>query len=204
MVTIVDYNMGNLRSIIKAFHRLDIDVKVASSPEEIRKADRLVLPGVGNFATGMTRLETLGLVDALNTAVMERRVPILGICLGMQLFTGFSEERQRAGLNWLTAETKKFSFLENSKLKVPHIGWNNVRVVRSSKLFEGIDENASFYFVHSYYVVCGHRENVLAETEYGVTFVSCMQRDNILGVQFHPEKSHSYGLAILENFAERF
>ncbi|HIA12489.1 MAG TPA: imidazole glycerol phosphate synthase subunit HisH [Flavobacteriales bacterium] len=203
MILIVDYGMGNLHSVQKAFNRLRIEARITSDTNEISNADKLILPGVGNFKRGMENLTELGLIDALNKAVLENRTSILGICLGMQLFTKSSEEGDCKGLGWIDAKTVRFNF-ENAekKLKIPHIGWNTLDFMNESKLYEGIGEDPSFYFVHSFYVASNDDSAVMATTQYGTSFVSSAVKNNIFATQFHPEKSHDDGLKLLKNFAE--
>lgn len=202
MIVIVDYGMGNLRSIIIKLQRMEIEAMVSSRFEDIQKADKLILPGVGSFASAMENLRTYGLIGALNEAVIQNKIPILGICLGMQLFTKWSEEGNAPGLGWINAETRRFNFEPGSNgLKVPHMGWNTIKVQKSSPLFEDVPLDSRFYFVHSYHVCCGDHGDILATTNYGYDFCSMVQKDNIVGVQFHPEKSHYIGVRLLRNFA---
>lgn len=203
MITIVDYGMGNLHSVQKAFSRLRIEASISFNADEISNAKKLILPGVGNFKRGMENLAERGLIDALNNAVIDNKTPILGICLGMQLFTKSSEEGDCAGLGWIDAQTVRFNF-ENAekKLKIPHIGWNSLEFANESILYEGIGEDPSFYFVHSFYVSSNDDSAVIATTSYGTSFVSSAVKNNIFATQFHPEKSHDDGLKLLKNFAE--
>ncbi len=202
MLVIVDYGMGNLHSVSKAFHRLGIKCRVSSSPSEIEDADKLILPGVGHFKNGMSRLLSSGIADVLRMKVVEEKTPILGICLGMQLFSKHSEEGDAEGLSWIDSKTVKFRFPEDPQaLPVPHIGWNGICPKPGNPIFNGVG-GAHFYFVHSYHVVCASTDDVAATTRYGFDFCSAVQRDNIYGTQFHPEKSHDPGLQILKNFAE--
>lgn len=201
MIAIVNYGMGNLRSVEKAFERIKVAIKISEDKKDILNAEKLILPGVGNFEKGIKNLKENGLFDVLNEAVLKRNIPILGICLGMQLMTEFSEEGNVDGFGWIKAKTKKFSF-ENSVLKIPHMGWNNLSIKNNDTLFRNINVENFFYFVHSYYIICEDEDDILAETEYGNKFVSAFQRENLYGCQFHPEKSHDAGLRILRNFAE--
>ena len=202
VIVIVDYGMGNLRSIQNKLERLDAGVLISSSLYDIERADRLILPGVGAFDAAMANLQRLGMIPVLHKKVVVDRTPILGICLGMQLFSRFSEEGNAEGLGWLDARTVRFDFNGNGHgLKVPHMGWDAIAVKKPSHIMEGIGADASFYFVHSYHVRCNDPGDVLATTSYGIEFASAVQRDNITGVQFHPEKSHHYGVRLLENFA---
>jgi glutamine amidotransferase len=205
MIHLVDFGMGNLNSLVNAFSRFDVDVKIASNPAELQDAKKIVLPGVGHFAQGMENLKSMGFVGPLSEAALEKRVPLLGICLGMQLLTSSSEEGNVSGLGWIPAKTKKFVIDPNAghgKIKVPHVGFNIAKFVNDSRLEAGNVEKR-FYFTHSYCVSCDDPAHVLAETRYGVTFASAINRDNIYGIQFHPEKSHSIGIELLKSFVER-
>ncbi|MCZ6594907.1 MAG: imidazole glycerol phosphate synthase subunit HisH [Bacteroidetes bacterium] len=203
MIVIIDYGMGNLRSVQKAFERIKTAATISNDRSVIEGAHKLVLPGVGHFANGMEKLQTLGLLDVLNYKALDQRIPILGICLGMQLFTRFSEEGDAAGLGWIPATTKRFNFNGASvKLKVPHIGWNSMRVQKPCALLKNSEANDMFYFVHSYFVDCKHRDDVLCKSVYGIEFDSVVHHENILGMQFHPEKSYRSGLNLIRNFVD--
>jgi len=204
MIHIVDYHMGNLGSIRNMLKYAGVPSVITSSPEDVAEAERLILPGVGAFDHGMASIEQLGLLDALNQAVLDRRVPVLGICLGMQLLTRSSEEGKRPGLGWVPADTIRFRFDEPAfeSLRVPHMGWNVVHPAKTDTLFADMASDAAFYFVHSYHAVCDEERHVLARAHYGYDFCCAVHRDNIFGVQFHPEKSHRYGWALLRQFAE--
>lgn len=201
MIVIIDYGMGNLRSVQKAFERTRVPAAISSNSMEIEQAEKLVLPGVGHFERGIRNLKDKGMFELLNEQVQNKKKPILGICLGMQLMTEFSEEGNRSGFGWLKAQTKKFVFNGNGS-KIPHMGWNNLSIRSNETLLKGISQENFFYFVHSYFVSCENDTDILAETEYGHKFVSSFQKENIFGCQFHPEKSHDMGLLILKNFAE--
>lgn len=204
MITIIDYGMGNLGSVHNMIKKIGYDSIITSDKEKILKADKLILPGVGRFDAGMNNLMEKGLIDILNEKVQVDKTPILGICLGMQLITNFSEEGKVKGLGWIDAETLKFNFDNNKDLKVPHMGWNFIKKINKSKVIDEMYENSRFYFVHSYYVKCKSRENVVATTNYGFDFDSIIQNNNVVGTQFHPEKSHKFGMKILNNFLELF
>jgi glutamine amidotransferase len=202
-ITIVDYGMGNLGSIQNMLKKVGSASIVSADKLAIERADKLILPGVGAFDTGMRRLGELGLIPILNRIALEKRVPVLGVCLGMQLLMRKSEEGHLPGLGWIEGEAVRFRFdAAQSNLKIPHMGWNTVSVRRPGVLLKGIESDARFYFVHSYHVVCARDEDVLAVTEYGYPFASIIQHENIMGAQFHPEKSHRFGMAMLKSFVE--
>jgi glutamine amidotransferase len=198
-VAIVDYGMGNLHSVKRKLDRIGVAAQITSHPEDLLQADKLLLPGVGHFGKAMEHLATLGLLPALHEAVKVRRTPILGICLGMQLFARWSEEGDAEGLGWIDAEVVRFA-IDDTRLKVPQMGWNTVRGSRGSPLLDGVTEQTEFYFVHAYHLVCRDRNDVLGETDYGYPFASAVEHANLSGVQFHPEKSHEAGEALLRNF----
>ncbi len=202
-IVVIDYGMGNLRSVKNRFKHMDVDATISSDLSEIAKADKLILPGVGHFEAGMKQLKDRGLLELLEEKVIQGNTPILGICLGMQLFTNFSEEGNVEGLGWIDAQTKKFdASIIQSLHKVPHMGWNSINVTNETVLTENLDTNDLFYFVHSYHVVCETDQNVLTKTTYGYEFVSAIFKDNIYGVQFHPEKSHDIGKQMIGNFVK--
>ena len=201
MITIVDYGMGNLRSVQKAFERIGIPAKISGHHDEILGADKLVLPGVGHFEQGMKNIQSRGLFEVLNTAVLKTKTPIIGICLGMQLMTEFSEEGNCNGFGWIKGKTRKFLFNDNG-LKIPHMGWNTLSILKNNSIFKEISPDSFFYFVHSFYISCDNIDNILALSTYGIDFVSSFENENIFGCQFHPEKSHDNGLQIIKNFAE--
>jgi glutamine amidotransferase len=204
MITIVDYKLGNLGSIRNMLRRIGAPAMITSDREAIARAEKLILPGVGAFGEGMGSIAALGLREVLDDLVLRRRVPVLGICLGMQLMTRRSEEDDVPGLGWIAADTVRFRFPpEQRDLHVPHIGWNTVAIARDDSLFRGLaeDEDTAFYFVHSYHVVCADEADVLARAHHGHDFVAAFQHGHILGTQFHPEKSHRFGMQLLRNFA---
>jgi imidazole glycerol phosphate synthase, glutamine amidotransferase subunit len=201
MIVIIDYGMGNLRSILMKFKRIKAEAIISADCADIEHADKLILPGVGYFAAGMKNLRDSGLIPVLNKKVLECHVPLLGICLGMQLLTKFSEEGDSAGLGWIDAVTKKFHFsVPQDKLRIPHMGWNTIDKKRESVLLNGIIPDNRFYFAHTYAVSCNDNSDIVAATRYGYEFVSIVQKGNIYGTQFHPEKSHYHGLKLIENF----
>jgi glutamine amidotransferase len=196
MIGIVDYGMGNVGSVESMINFLGYHkTKIVKSPEELRLVDKIVLPGVGSFDNGMGNIIHSGWLGELHHNVIEKHKPILGICLGMQLLMEKSEEGNQSGLGFVKGECKKFNF-SNTSLKVPHMGWNQVKPIKT----ELCKEDSRFYFVHSYYVECDNKEDIMLETTYGIKFTSGISKDNIFGVQFHPEKSHKYGMKLMENF----
>jgi len=200
MIAIIDYDMGNVKSVYNAIEYIGHDSIITSDAREIDKADRIILPGVGAFGDAMNNLKKRGLVEILNKQVLEKKKPILGICLGLQLMAKSSEEHGiHRGLGWLDAEVVKFR-LEKTGLKVPHVGWNNVEV-KDPILFKGLaGEQINFYFVHSFHIVCNDKKNITATCRYGIEFTSAIHKENIFATQFHPEKSQDSGLKVLENF----
>lgn len=202
MIVIVDYGIGNLASVLNMFKKIGVkDVVVSSNKEVIESATKLLLPGVGAFDSGMTNLENSGLIPILNKKALEEKIPILGICLGMQLLTKKSEEGQMPGLGWIDAETVKFNLDPKLKLKVPHMGWNYIKVNKKNPLIDTETKNR-FYFVHSYYVKCLDESQSLATSHFGIDFTCMVNKNNIYGAQFHPEKSLKFGMKLLENFSK--
>lgn len=199
MVVIVDYGLGNLASVKNMLKKIGVKSIVSSDKGEILNAEKLILPGVGNFFKGMEQLNQRGLIEVLNKKVLEDKIPILGICLGMQLMTNYSEEGDSKGLAWIDAETKRFAFEEQS-MKIPHMGWSDAYFNKDHELNQMNNEQARFYFVHSYRVLCNNKEDVLASSNYGGEFHSGFRKNNIWGVQFHPEKSHKFGMEFLKHF----
>ena len=203
MIVVIDYDVGNIGSILNMLKKVGAAAICSSDKNTIENAEKLILPGVGSFDQAFAKLNASGLVPVLNQKVIEDQTPIFGICLGMQLFTQRSEEGSAKGLGWLDATVKRFDFEEGlSSLKIPHMGWNRVDIRNESPLFANMHENHRFYFVHSYHIECHDEHDVVGLTRYGYPFVSMIQKENIFGVQFHPEKSHKYGMQILKNFIE--
>ncbi len=204
MIVIIDYGMGNLGSILNMLKKVGAPAaKISADPKDIEQADKLVLPGVGAMDTGMQRLRETGLIGLLNEKVLKAKTPTLGVCLGMQLITKGSEEGELPGLGWIEAETIRFRFdPKTTGLKIPHMGWNTVNVKREGTLFRDMYPEPRFYFVHSYHVVCRDPSQVLSTTEYGYEFVSALQQENVMAAQFHPEKSHKFGMRLYKNFVE--
>lgn len=205
MITIIDYKAGNVRSIQNMLKKIGYKSIISGNLEDIHKAEKLILPGVGFFDYGMEQLENAGLIAVLTQKVIQEKTPILGICLGAQLFTKKSDEGIKEGLGWIDAETVYFKKNNMpSDLKIPHMGWSEVTCVNNSKLFKNVSNESRFYFVHSYHLNPSLSNDVLAYCNYGYAFAAGIERDNIVGVQFHPEKSHMYGMQILRNFVELY
>ncbi len=201
MITIVNYGIGNIGSMLSMLKRIGVVAKAESDPDVIIQAKKIILPGVGSFDAAMKRInDVTGLRDVLNQKALIERVPIMGVCLGMQLLTGSSEEGSLPGLGWIPGSTKRFPSV--AALKVPHMGWNVARRTNSSPLTATLDVESRYYFVHSYYVTVDDPAYSIMRTSYGIEFDSAVARSNIYGVQFHPEKSHRFGMHLLKNFAE--
>ena len=202
MIKIVDYGLGNILAFHNMYKRLNVDVGVARSADDLAGASRIILPGVGAFDHAMELLDRSGMRTTLDELVLGRRVPVLGICVGMQILGRASDEGSQAGLGWIDGHVKSFGSLQREDLLLPHMGWNDVRPATETPLFEGLRTDARFYFLHSYYFECDRNEHVAAVTGYGVDFACAVNAGNIYGVQFHPEKSHHFGTQLLKNFAE--
>jgi len=200
MIVIVDYGMGNLGSVLKSLRYLNLEVKISESKLDIEIASKIILPGVGHFSRAMKKLKDLDYIDVLNKRVLEDKVPVLGICLGMQLFAKSSEEGRSKGLGWIDSTISKFSIKDTLRWKVPHIGWNSISIKKNNFLLDNIVEGELFYFVHSFHMICKDLNDILSTTNYSYNFVSLVQKDNIYGAQFHPEKSHKQGLQLIQNF----
>lgn len=206
MIVIVDYGMGNLGSVANMLKKIGYPSLISSDKTTIEKATKLILPGVGAFDSAMLRLRELGLVDLLNLKVKVEKVPVLGICLGMQLLANKSEEGGlEKGFGWIQGELIKFRIDKSShNIRIPHMGWNVVNQKKKSRLFENMFDENRFYFVHSYHYITTNPNDVLLSTQYGYEITAAVESDNILGVQFHPEKSHKFGMQLLKNFVENY
>jgi glutamine amidotransferase len=203
VILVVDYGMGNVGSVVNMLGKVGADVSTSANPAMIDRADKLVIPGVGAFDSAMARLQSLGLVESLSDAALRQGKPVLGICLGMQIMGLRSDEGRLPGLRWIDAVSRRLSPAgEHSGLRVPHMGWNEVRLQRPAPLVDALPEEPRFYFVHTYHVCCNDPSDVLLTTDYGGPFVSAFHRGNLYGVQFHPEKSHRFGLTLMRNFVE--
>lgn len=203
MISIVDYGLGNILAFKNIYKKLNIDCRVASSKDDLKDSKGIILPGVGSFDWAMTKLNNSGMREMLDNLVIHKKVPVIGICVGMQIMAKKSEEGNMDGLGWIDAEIKKFDQPQNNeKLQLPHMGWNDIRCQKKNVLLDGLENNAKFYFLHSYYFKESSQDQVLTVTNYGKSFTSCAFKDNIYAVQFHPEKSHEWGEKLLKNFAE--
>jgi len=199
-VTLVHYGLGNIRAFAHIYRRLNFAVEVATTAEQLSAAKRLILPGVGAFDWAMARLNASGMRDALDDAVLTRKVPVLGVCVGMQIMAERSDEGTEPGLGWIKGDVRAFDALSHPRLPLPHMGWNDVTPTRTDCLFAGINA-PKYYFLHTYCIVPAYDCDALATAEYGNSFVSAIRNGNIFGTQFHPEKSHNWGIDLLRNFA---
>lgn len=205
MLVIIDYGVGNLASIKNILKKIGVEAVISSDESVIAEADKLILPGVGAFDTCVEKLHESHLLPVLNTKVLQQRVPVLGICVGMQLLMKGSEEGVLPGLGWIDGEIIKFQPQRFAiPVKVPHMGWTEVHLHGPSRLFEDMHEEPRFYFVHSYHVMLKNEEDTLVYADYGYPFAAGVEKDNILGVQFHPEKSHKFGMKLMDNFVKRY
>jgi glutamine amidotransferase len=203
MIHIIDYGLGNIKAFLSLYRTLNIKARTAENAESLRGATHVILPGVGHFDHAMDRLQSSGMREPLEEMVNEKKVAVLGVCVGMQILAVSSDEGTRPGLGWVNAHVRAFSGWEHANaLPVPHMGWNDVVPRREHPLFTKMEGDRRFYFLHSYFFDCRQADDVLAEAEYGAKFACAIHRDNILGVQFHPEKSHRFGTRLLQNFAE--
>jgi glutamine amidotransferase len=203
MIAIVDYGLGNIAAFASVYNKANIKVSVARTADDLKGASKLILPGVGHFDHAMRLLQQSGMLDALNQMVLGDKVPVIGVCVGMQILAKSSEEGELPGLGWIDAHVRAFKSSDIARnLAVPHMGWNDVRPLSPSPLFDALQTGARFYFLHSYYVSCDRQKDVLATCNYGADFACAVRSSNIYGVQFHPEKSHSFGDRLLRNFAE--
>tara|TARA_R110002124_G_scaffold55108_2_gene156053 strand:+ start:16492 stop:17106 length:615 start_codon:yes stop_codon:yes gene_type:complete len=203
VITIVDYGLGNIGAFANVYKRMGIAARIARTADDLAGADRIVLPGVGAFDHAMDLLDSSGMRPTLEDLVVNDRRPVVGICVGMQMLAESSDEGSRSGLGWIPGHVRHFSHApSNADLPMPHMGWNDVRPSAGQALFVGLESDARFYFLHSFYFECAEPADAAAHTSYGLEFASAVRRGNVHGVQFHPEKSHHYGSALLKNFAE--
>lgn len=203
MITIIDYGVGNISAFQNVYKRLNIETIVAKSVEDLNKASKIILPGVGAFDYAMCQLNSSGMREKLDDLVLNKKIPVIGICVGMQMMGNKSEEGSFEGLKWIDGEVLKFDpNTINQRVKLPHMGWNDVKAINNNYLFKGLENDSIFYFLHSYYFKCYDSNQCIASTDYGISFSSAINNKNIFGVQFHPEKSHHYGELLMSNFAK--
>lgn len=203
MITIIDYGLGNILAFANVYKRLNIPVQIARNSSDFTEVSKLILPGVGAFDNAMELFAQSGMREKVEELVLHAGIPVLGICVGMQILAAASEEGVLPGLSWIAGKVRKIDAATLShRTRLPHMGWNDVVTKTETKLFAGLEQDARFYFLHSYYFECDQPGNILAETDYGIRFSSAVHHKNIYGVQFHPEKSHHYGVQLLKNFAE--
>ncbi len=203
MITLIDYGVGNINAFVNVYKRVNVPVKIAKTKEDLLEAQKLILPGVGHFDHAMTQLNNSGMRDTLDRLVLEDKIPVIGICVGMQMMANYSDEGTMEGLKWIDASVRRFDESKiNQVTRLPHMGWNDVSPVKSIPLFNGLEHDALFYFLHTYYFECNHQNDIMAVTEYGGQFASAAHHENRYGIQFHPEKSHHYGEILLHNFAK--
>ena len=203
MIAIIDYGVGNIKAFTNIYKQLNVPTKNVRSIDDLDDVSKLILPGVGSFDYAMERLENSGMREKLDELVLKDKVPLLGVCVGMQMLADSSDEGELRGLSWINGAVKQIN-TENLEFntRLPHMGWNDVIVNNESELFKGLENDSRFYFLHSYFFEVAHVSNAIASTDYGTKFTCAVKRDNIFGVQFHPEKSHEYGIKLLKNFAE--
>lgn len=203
MIAIIDYGVGNIRAFANIYKKLNVPFKIAQKAEDLEHVDKLILPGVGAFDHAMSQLDASGMRQKLDELVLEKELPVVGICVGMQMLAKSSDEGQLPGLGWINSSVKKF---DESKIKfkthLPHMGWNDIHVIKKNPLMKGLEHNAKFYFLHSYYFECNQSEDAIATADYGIEFTCAVNKKNVYGVQFHPEKSHEYGIQLLNNFSD--
>jgi len=202
MITIIDYGLGNIQAFVNVYNRLNIKTNIAHTANDLQGTTKIILPGVGAFDYAMSQLNASGMRDELEKQVLENKIPIVGICVGMQILAKSSDEGKLPGLGWIDGEVKLFDTSKiNYKTQLPHMGWNSISPVNDHPMMIGFNAESRFYFLHSYYFVCHNPEDIMSTTEYGINYASAVNRENIFGIQFHPEKSHSNGIQLLHNFA---
>lgn len=203
MITIIDYGVGNINAFVNVYKRLNIPTRIAKEAGDLIDVEKLILPGVGHFDHAMTQLINSGMLNKLNDLVLVQKKPVIGICVGMQMMANSSEEGTFDGLKWIDASVKKFDEAKIKQItRLPHMGWNDAYPLIQHPLFQGLEKDALFYFLHSYYFQCNNPQDILAVSDYGERFTCAAYNGNVYGIQFHPEKSHKYGETLLHNFAK--
>ena len=199
MIKIIDYGVGNIKAFVNLYKRLGVEIEIAYNNKSLINASKLILPGVGHFDYAMNKFAESGMMNTVNNLVLNKKVPVLGICVGMQIMAKSSDEGSKKGLGWIDANVKKID-TNNNNLRLPHMGWNNIIINKNDNILKNLDNYSRFYFLHSYFFDCENESNIIAYSSYGLNFPSIIRQDNIIGIQCHPEKSHEFGEQILKNF----
>jgi glutamine amidotransferase len=203
MISIIDYGVGNVKAFLNIYKKLGHCAELVSNVDQLEESKKLILPGVGHFDYAMRKFQDSGLFEKVNYLVLEKEVPVVGVCVGMQMMARRSDEGSESGLGWLHADVVKFDVTKiKFKPHLPHMGWNDVKINHPNNILNGFPLKSKFYFLHSYYMVCDHPEDIVAEADYGVKFTCIVNHENIYGIQCHPEKSHGFGVQFLDNFAK--
>lgn len=203
MIALINYGVGNIRAFVNIYNKLDIPIKIAENENDLDNVDKIILPGVGAFDHAMEKLNASGMRERIDELVLIKKLPVVGICVGMQMLANRSDEGISPGLGWIDADVKKFDVNKiQYETHLPHMGWNDIYGISDNPLLKGLQENAKFYFLHSYYFHCNNESDIIATADYGIKFTCAANHQNIFGVQFHPEKSHQFGIQLLNNFAK--
>jgi glutamine amidotransferase len=200
MITIISYGSGNINAFVNIYQKLGFDIKVAKNEKDLENIEKILIPGVGSFDETINKINQSGMREKIDFYVLRKKIPVLGICVGMQIMGYSSEEGSMEGLGWIPGKIRKLP--KEKCLKLPHMGWNLLKIKKNHKLFSNVEDESRFYFLHSYFFDTDNHENILSETNYNFNFASSIYNNNIYGIQFHPEKSHKAGYQLLKNFAE--